>query len=183
MSNLPRAQASIWWVHLDHEAMRSPQLQLPASLNRLIRRMSLEAALKLLAESSHPQIIFLESRPDKAGQNALTQLQDRAPEVPILFVNRWANAGEMQVWLSRYLMGLVHMRVPGDDKPSNAYQLSKRELEILRLMVKGLIKKEIAEQLSISFHTVGNHERHIFEKLSVHTRSAAVAKCLIEKIF
>jgi FixJ family two-component response regulator len=57
-------------------------------------------------------------------------------------------------------------------------KLTPREKEILLLMVKGCIKKEIADHFSLSFHTVNNHERRIYRKLKVHTRSAAVAKAM-----
>jgi DNA-binding NarL/FixJ family response regulator len=54
--------------------------------------------------------------------------------------------------------------------------LSPRETEILLLLAKGLTNKEIASQLSISFETVRNHLRHVYEKLHVHCRVEAVAK-------
>ncbi|HZM01850.1 MAG TPA: response regulator transcription factor [Candidatus Saccharimonadales bacterium] len=65
----------------------------------------------------------------------------------------------------------------------NDYGLSAREKDILELMVKGLIKKEIADKLGISFHTVNNQLRSIYEKLRVHTRGGAVAKALKERLF
>lgn len=58
------------------------------------------------------------------------------------------------------------------------YGLTQREIQILELMVRGHIKKEIADQLSLSFHTVDTHLRNIYGKLQVHTRTAAVAKAL-----
>lgn len=60
------------------------------------------------------------------------------------------------------------------------YGLSDREKEILQLMVTGLIKKEIAERLSLSVHTVDTYLRRIYEKLEVNTRTGAVAKALKE---
>lgn len=63
------------------------------------------------------------------------------------------------------------------------YGLSAREKEILEWMVKGLIKKEIADRLGVSYHTVNNHLRSIYEKLHVHTRGGAVAKALKERLF
>jgi DNA-binding NarL/FixJ family response regulator len=62
------------------------------------------------------------------------------------------------------------------------YGLSARETQILELMSRGLIKKEIADQVGISYHTVDNHLRSIYSKLHVHTRSGAVAKALNEKL-
>lgn len=67
--------------------------------------------------------------------------------------------------------------------PRDNYGLSEREKEILELMVEGLIKKEIADRLGVSYHTVNNHLRSIYEKLHVHTRGGAVAKALNERLF
>jgi DNA-binding NarL/FixJ family response regulator len=60
------------------------------------------------------------------------------------------------------------------------YGLSDREKEILQLMTTGLIKKEIADRLSLSVHTVDTYLRRIYEKLEVNTRTGAVAKALKE---
>jgi len=57
-------------------------------------------------------------------------------------------------------------------------KLSERETEILDLLSKGYINKEIANQLSISPDTVHNHLRRIYEKLHVRTRTEAVVKYL-----
>ena len=55
-------------------------------------------------------------------------------------------------------------------------QLSAREMEVLTLLSKGHLIKEIADHLSISFVTVRTYIRRIYEKLHVHSRSQAVAK-------
>ena len=70
----------------------------------------------------------------------------------------------------------------GDREPSNHYNLTGREQDILRLMADGLIKKEIAEKLDISVHTVSTHLRSVYEKLHVNTNTGAVAKALREGI-
>jgi DNA-binding NarL/FixJ family response regulator len=62
----------------------------------------------------------------------------------------------------------------------NDYGLSEREKEILQLMTTGLIKKEIADKLTLSVHTVDTYLRRIYEKLAVNTRTGAVAKALKE---
>lgn len=60
------------------------------------------------------------------------------------------------------------------------YGLSTRERETLELMVKGHIRKEIADQLQLSLHTVDTYLRGIYRKLEVNTRTGAVAKALKE---
>ncbi len=54
--------------------------------------------------------------------------------------------------------------------------LTEREREVLDLLALGLTNKEIAEKLFITTNTVKRHLKAIFEKLDVHTRSAATAK-------
>ena len=54
--------------------------------------------------------------------------------------------------------------------------LSARENEILHLLSKGLLYKEIAEQLHISTSTVRQHIHHIYEKLHVQNRTEAINK-------
>jgi DNA-binding NarL/FixJ family response regulator len=54
--------------------------------------------------------------------------------------------------------------------------LTPRELETLILLSDGLVKKEIADRLDISFATVDTHIRHIYEKLHVQNAPSAVRK-------
>ena len=54
--------------------------------------------------------------------------------------------------------------------------LTEREREVLDLLAQGLTNKEIAEKLFITTNTVKRHLKAIFEKLDVHTRTAATAK-------
>lgn len=56
--------------------------------------------------------------------------------------------------------------------------LTRREEEILSLLIKGLLYKEIADKLCIGVETVRTHLRHIYEKLQVRTRSEAIVKYL-----
>ena len=51
--------------------------------------------------------------------------------------------------------------------------LTQREVEVLRLVARGLSNKEIAERLVISPKTVGNHVEHIYTKIDASTRAAA----------
>jgi DNA-binding NarL/FixJ family response regulator len=56
--------------------------------------------------------------------------------------------------------------------------LTSREEDVLRYLVKGLIKKEIADQLGISQHTVDMHLRAVYRKLHVRSQTEAVSKAL-----
>jgi PAS domain S-box-containing protein len=77
------------------------------------------------------------------------------------------------------LLTLVHERLaappPGSDPPEPAGSLSRRELEVLRLMMQGLNTAGAAERLHVSPATIRNHVQNIFGKLGVHSRLEAVA--------
>ena len=60
----------------------------------------------------------------------------------------------------------------------NLDQLTARETEMLNHISRGLSTKEIASLLGLSDRTVGSHLRNIYDKLQVHSRTAAVAKFL-----
>jgi DNA-binding NarL/FixJ family response regulator len=60
--------------------------------------------------------------------------------------------------------------VRAPDRPSG---LTDREVEVLRLLARGLTNKEIASSLDISPKTAGHHVQHVLEKLKVTTRAAA----------
>jgi DNA-binding NarL/FixJ family response regulator len=60
--------------------------------------------------------------------------------------------------------------------------LTKREMEVLRLLTEGLFNKEIAYQLSISEKTVKNHVSNIFKKISVSDRTQAAVYAIKNNI-
>jgi DNA-binding NarL/FixJ family response regulator len=58
------------------------------------------------------------------------------------------------------------------------FQLTKREMELLHLMMDGLNYKGIAERTFISYDTVRTHVKHIYQKLHVASRNEAVMKAM-----
>ena len=60
--------------------------------------------------------------------------------------------------------------------------LSTREIELLKLMTRGLSNKEIASELNLSIRTVQGHVQEIFKKLGVSSRTEAVVYALRKKM-
>jgi DNA-binding NarL/FixJ family response regulator len=61
-------------------------------------------------------------------------------------------------------------------------RLTERELEVLRLVAKGMNNRDIGRELFISENTVKNHVRNILEKLHLHSRMEAVVYAVREKL-
>jgi DNA-binding NarL/FixJ family response regulator len=67
--------------------------------------------------------------------------------------------------------------------PAHAdYHLTPHETRLLKLLVEGHNYKTAAVHLGVSFNTICFHIRHIYEKLQVHSKSAAVAKALRHRL-
>jgi PAS domain S-box-containing protein len=80
------------------------------------------------------------------------------------------------VTATKELLTMVRDRLAGPSAPTSGDSpLTRRELEVLRLMAAGANTRVIAERLHVSPATVRNHAQNIFGKLSVHSRLEAVA--------
>jgi PAS domain S-box-containing protein len=90
------------------------------------------------------------------------------------------------VTASKELLALVHDRLaPRPVGGANGHEpaLSRRELEVMRLMTEGLDTDATAERLHVSRATVRNHVQNIFGKLGVHSRLEAVAYAARHRLF
>jgi two-component system NarL family response regulator len=63
-----------------------------------------------------------------------------------------------------------------------APKLTEREMQVLKLMARGMNNRDIAKELYISDNTVKNHVRNILEKLQIHSRMEAVMVAVREKL-
>jgi DNA-binding NarL/FixJ family response regulator len=134
------------------------------------RRLSAAAcppAARLLAASDVYRAL-VEERPHRPARSA----DEAASEV-----SRMAAAGSLCPDASRAVLEAAGHANPRVVRVSG---LTDREVEVLRLLARGLTNKEIASALDISTKTAGHHVQHVFEKLGVTTRSAA-AVCAMHR--
>jgi DNA-binding NarL/FixJ family response regulator len=139
-----------------------------------------------------PRLVVLDIRmPDLSGYEVCRQLRDEFGDtVSIVFLSGertegFDRAAGLLVGADDYLvkpfspdelLARVRVRLPcAAEEPAPVSDLTKRELEVLRLLSEGLAQKEIARSLVISSKTVAAHIQHILGKLGVHSRAQAVA--------
>jgi DNA-binding NarL/FixJ family response regulator len=98
------------------------------------------------------------------------------PPAELLDVIRDAYRGgaPMSSQIARKVVQFFQTNAPADE----AEELSGREREVLELLAKGYLIKEIADQMGLGFDTVRTYIRRIYEKMHVHSRSQAIAKYL-----
>ncbi|GAB3592961.1 response regulator transcription factor [Angustibacter peucedani] len=84
---------------------------------------------------------------------------------------------------SKLLSEFASMIKKSEERPQLPVpRLTERELEVLKLVARGLANRDIAKELFISENTVKNHVRNILEKLQLHSRMEAVVYAVREKI-
>ncbi len=107
---------------------------------------------------------------------ALGYVLKHRPVAELLHAIRDAYEGgaPMSSQIARKVVQFFQSRAPVPE----AEELSAREREVLDLLAKGYLVKEIADQMALGFGTVRTYVRRIYEKMHVHSRSQAVAKYL-----
>jgi HD-GYP domain-containing protein (c-di-GMP phosphodiesterase class II) len=95
----------------------------------------------------------------------------RSPEEAAAELRADVKAGRLDADAVEAVLGAAGHRVPR--RRGGPAGLTAREVEVLRLLARGLSNKEIAARLVISPKTVGNHVEHIYAKIDASTRATA----------
>jgi DNA-binding NarL/FixJ family response regulator len=149
--------------------------------------------------ASRPDVVVLDvNLPRLSGYELCRHFKEADPSVRVLFLS-----GERTEWFDRaagLLLGgddyavkpfdpdelVARVRAllaqPAPPVPDRMAALTRRELQVLRLLAVGRNQREIADELVISPRTVGTHIEHILEKLGVRSRAQAVALAYREEL-
>ena len=153
-----------------------------------------------------PDVVLMDLRmPEMDGVTAIDHIKSDYPDVHILVLTTYESDADIlraiETGATGYLLkdtpreelfGAIRMVAQGQSPlaPGVAARLmqrvrnpeeeglSTREIEVLELVAHGTSNKEIAKQLWVSETTVKSHMLHIFDKLSVTDRTAAVTEAL-----
>jgi DNA-binding NarL/FixJ family response regulator len=111
----------------------------------------------------------------KAGASGY--LLKRAAPLELISAIEQVQAGgsPMSPTIARKVVGFFHQ---AEQQTSAIESLSQREKQVLELLSKGHLYKEIADQLGLSMDTVRTYLRRIYEKMHVHSRTEAVSRYL-----
>ena len=160
---------------------------------RMPRRSGIEATQRIKELMPHVKIVVLTNSDEeadlyeaiKAGASGYLLKEISSEEVADAI--RSVVQGHSRIspaMASKLLTEFQAMSKRTDDRQTLAPpKLTERELQILRLVAKGLGNRDIAQQLFISENTVKNHIRNILEKLQLHSRMEAVIYAVREKLF
>ncbi|MCE2895976.1 MAG: response regulator transcription factor [Flammeovirgaceae bacterium] len=129
------------------------------------------ADLKIIALTNFDQLSYLEGM-RKAGAKG--------------YVLKNASATEILKAIQKVVKGHEHWL--GNDSAQDSIQqhnqlmLTRRELEVLRLVAEGLTNQEIADKLFVSASTVDSHRKNLISKLNVKNTAALVRTAVENKI-
>jgi DNA-binding NarL/FixJ family response regulator len=153
--------------------------------------------LPLVGRTS-PDIVLLDLRmPGMDGLRCLELLRERYPEVKaivlsgsddpaavdasfargaVAFIQKTVDPSDLAAVIRQALAGDVYFAAGRGAPlaPQPEWDLTARELEVLRALAEGLSTKQLAQELWLSAHTVKYHLTNIYRKLDVASRAEAV---------
>ena len=113
----------------------------------------------------------------EAGARGYLLKDESAEGVGVAILQLLAGGSPITPAIAQHLILRFQERAPSAEREAGP-ALSKRELEVLELVVKGFTFGEIAGLLALSPHTVGTFVRRIYRKLEVRSRGEAVFEAL-----
>lgn len=130
-----------------------------------------ETQILILTTYDQDDLIFESLR---AGANGFLLKNMPPSELMQAIVQVHAGGSPMSMRIARKVVKYFQNLRP----PAQVEVLTKREQEILALLAKGYLNKEIADRLGVTLSTVRAHLYTVYEKLHVHSRTQAVIKFL-----
>ncbi|WP_302175102.1 response regulator transcription factor [uncultured Hydrogenophaga sp.] len=180
----------------DHPLMREAVVmllrRLRGSSTQVVELERLASVSKAIAEHGEPELVCLDLKlPDTNGVSGVREVRQMLPDTSLIvlsaspssdyedlareagadaYVEKSAGAAQIAKVLREFLAD-----EGGDDEnaPTIPDKLSKRQRQLLVMLDRGLSNRDIAEQLSISEHTVKVHLWRLFRRLNVKSRSQA----------
>lgn len=155
-------------------------------------------ALAILRERDDLDLVLLDlALPDARPFEVLQQCRRLQPQVPVVVVSasedrfeieralglgaqayvfKSSSSATMLAALRRVMKGEIVTPELADPIPAREAPLTERQVEVLRLLSRGLSNKEIGDRLGLAENTVKIHLGHIYRTLGVSSRTSALLK-------
>ncbi|WP_327585109.1 response regulator transcription factor [Nonomuraea sp. NBC_00507] len=157
----------------------------------------------VVARQTNPDVVLMDLRmPKMSGAEVIRRLREQAPGIRVLVLTTFYDDADVLPAIEQGATGYLLKDTPGAElrravqaaargetvlsptvagvltqkmRTPEQQTLSRRELEVLGLIARGATNREVAAKLFITEATVKTHLLHIFAKLGVKDRAAAVA--------
>jgi len=164
LTALPRENPSVVLMDINMPGMSGIECV------RRLKPQMMDTQFMMLTVYEDPDHIF-----KALSSGASGYLLKRTPRAELLTAVKDVHAGGSPM-SSNIARKIVQSYQRFNTEPTETEKLSAREREVLELLARGYLYKEIAATLHISVPTVNTHIRRIYEKLHVRSRSQAIAK-------
>jgi two-component system, NarL family, nitrate/nitrite response regulator NarL len=175
VAELGDGQAALAGIRETSPAVAVVDLRLPGldgiAIAHAVSRDHLPTRVLLLSAFTDPRLVY-----EAMSSGAAGYFSKDADREAVLDAIAAVARGESRVepGLQGGLFDELRQRAADDERPL----LTARELEIVRLMAEGLSAPAIAARLYLATATVKSHQAHIYDKLGVSDRAAAVAEAM-----
>jgi len=159
---------------------------------RMPKRSGIEATSAIREAIPHAKILMLTVSDEeedlyeaiKAGASGYLLKEISTEDVADAIRSVWTGQSRISPAMASKLLNEFQAMSKRAEERENVHspRLTEREMEVLRLVAKGMNNRDIAKELFISENTVKNHVRNILEKLQLHSRMEAVVYAVREKL-
>ena len=159
---------------------------------RMPKRSGIEATSAIREAIPHAKILMLTVSDEeedlyeaiKAGASGYLLKEISTEDVADAIRSVWTGQSRISPAMASKLLNEFQAMSKRAEERENVHspRLTDREMEVLRLVAKGMNNRDIAKELFISENTVKNHVRNILEKLQLHSRMEAVVYAVREKL-
>ena len=176
LSAYPNAEAALQGIPTERPDVAIVDINLPG-------KSGIECVAELKARMPALQILILTMYEEsdlifnalQAGASGYLLKKTETAELLAAIEQVHVGGAPMSMQIARKVITYFHQL---KKDTSETKSLTPREKEVLSLLAKGFLYKEISDHLGITINTLRNHLRAIYEKLHVHSRTEATLKFL-----